>query len=509
MSILVISGYQKTWCDFAYARLRQMGLQEPLPAAGSGLDPHELTEKMRKAHKIAARPGSDIHQVDPGKAWQITAADIVVQNAEQGVWGWGDPDTIHFLDFWRDFDASCRFLLLYGSPAQSLSQVLQSGEDLPEDMAQEFEAWLHYHEALLKFYNSNPKKCLLVHVSQLGDTARDLTQHLAGKFNVELRQLNATDDLAEAELVKVIAEQAARDHQSDESLFMELESSADLPAQLQHGSAPDALKAQQEYTDVRQKAASADSLAMQNSELMDRLNKVMEELQQKADVSEHEQDLEEENQLLRMQLNQVQEELEHYFSKYQEMNTAHAQGSGTQNVAGDHGKTNRKPFRVNEAGPASVELDMRSIVEGEGWHPPEAHGRWAGQSLRSSVRFPALEAGSYRATIEIVDAMSVDLAKGLKLEFNGHAIVGKLKILSNMGGRLAPLRRIKADLQQVEKPYPAEIVAHIPASLINPQEMSNRLELVSEDAVSPASQGGQDSRKLSICVKSIRLDRAI
>jgi hypothetical protein len=77
-----------------------------------------------------------------------------------------------------------------------------------------------------------------------------------------------------------------------------------------------------------------------------------------------------------------------------------------------------------------------------------------------------------------------------------------------MGGRLAPVRRLKADLQQVEKPYPAIITASIPASVINSGENKNQLNLFSEQTLSPASQGGQDGRQLSICVSTIRLDKA-
>lgn len=469
MSVLVISGYQKAWCDFAVSRLGQMGLAEPAPAVGSELDLHALTEKMRKAHKVENQPRGAISQISPGKAWQLKMADIVLHNAELGSWVWGDPANVHFLDFWRDLDSTCRFVLLYGSPAESLAQQLQAGEGWAKTLAHEFDVWLSYHDALLKFYNANPERCVLVHVSQLGDTAQELAQLMTSRFKIELHGPGLSEDPDLSELAKVIAQQAAHEQETEGALFMELEGTADLPALRPSCFSADARKAQAEFLDF------------QNN--------------QNPDPNE---DLEEENHLLQMQLEQVQEELELYFRKYQELKKSPV---GATNVV-------TQAQAIGVQGPTSVEVDMRSFIDGDGWHSAEAHGRWAGQSQRSSVNLPPLQPGPYKVTVEIIDAMSVDLAKAIKLEFNGHAIVGKLKILSNMGGRLAPVRRLKADLQQVEKPYPAIITASIPASVINSGENKNQLNLLSEQTLSPASQGGQDGRQLSICVSTIRLDKA-
>jgi hypothetical protein len=149
---------------------------------------------------------------------------------------------------------------------------------------------------------------------------------------------------------------------------------------------------------------------------------------------------------------------------------------------------------------------MRTFVDGRGWHNPETNGRWAGAAASSTITLGALAPANYRVKVRIVDAMSLDHLRGIKLSFNGVELSSKLTILSDMGGRLAPLRRAKAAYRNVANPYPATITARVSRNMFNEDEESAQFGIRSIEPVSPATHGESDVRALSVCVQSIEFE---
>ncbi len=222
-------------------------------------------------------------------------------------------------------------------------------------------------------------------------------------------------------------------------------------------------------------------------------------------VNEDLQSLKQENALLLRQMHQVQEELELYFGKYQDLKQSQfkPKTSSAIIVAPPSPKAEPKPQPRQD----SASIDLRSYLNGTGWHAPEENGRWAGLSLESTIRVPGLKKSRYRLTMDIIDAMSIDIARNLKLQIDDHPLDFKIKILSTTGGRLAPLRRLKAKLQRIEKPYPLQVSAKIPASVISETKSSHELKIMSSDVISPASIGEHDTRNLSVCVSNISVSK--
>ena len=143
------------------------------------------------------------------------------------------------------------------------------------------------------------------------------------------------------------------------------------------------------------------------------------------------------------------------------------------------------------------------VVEGAGWHDAEVLGRWAGDGDCATLTLPPLAAQDARLSITIVDTMTLDHLEGLNIRINDNRLSTRLIRFSEVGGRLAPLRRFKARVQRVAKPLPAKLVAELPARFISSGGSSNQLTLEYPKPVSPTKFGSADGRKLSVCVQSI------
>jgi hypothetical protein len=85
-------------------------------------------------------------------------------NLDQPLWGWSDPWAIHFLDFWRALDPNVTFILVYDEPGASLiSNGHERDGGTAEQVRLRLKAWCEFNAELLRFFNRNTERCLLVH----------------------------------------------------------------------------------------------------------------------------------------------------------------------------------------------------------------------------------------------------------------------------------------------------------------------------------------------------------
>ncbi len=129
-------------------------------------------------------------------------------------------------------------------------------------------------------------------------------------------------------------------------------------------------------------------------------------------------ELKQENELLLLQLRQVQDELERYFLKYQELNGIVQLESG--NLA----------FLTqfwHEQHPSEIHIDMRREISGENWYYAEHDGRWAGPANISTLKVPALRDGRYNIILDIADAIDPCIMTAMELMVNGVQVPLKLQ----------------------------------------------------------------------------------
>ena len=149
MSFIFIAGMHEDWCRFSQSRLQEMGIAPISSETDKASGLQSYTQKLCKAHKVSTERSSKFRQVSPGKAWEITAASIIVENAENDNWCWGNPDNVFFLEFWKKLDPLCQFVLVYGSFADFRS--LQSKQGASPTRSEDVLAkrWAAYHTEIL------------------------------------------------------------------------------------------------------------------------------------------------------------------------------------------------------------------------------------------------------------------------------------------------------------------------------------------------------------------------
>lgn len=111
-----------------------------------------------------------------------------------GLWGWKDPRTTLFLDFWRDIAQDARFILVFRQPWEVADSIrrLEAGVFL-RNPEYGYEIWSHYNQLMLEFYRRNSDQCILVSSNALRHEPAALQKLLERKWGMRTDPVDLSD----------------------------------------------------------------------------------------------------------------------------------------------------------------------------------------------------------------------------------------------------------------------------------------------------------------------------
>ena len=120
-------------------------------------------------------------------------------------WGWKDPRTALFWDFWLNLLPEANFICVYRSPWEVVDSLYRRGTDvsLLQNPEMAVKMWIHYNQKVLELYERFPHRCLLANVYPIGNTPELFLDRVNEKFNVNLGAIPA-DNFEESLLVNDI-----------------------------------------------------------------------------------------------------------------------------------------------------------------------------------------------------------------------------------------------------------------------------------------------------------------
>lgn len=469
MAIVLACTYDADVSGRLSSILEATGIWPAIASHHDDMLPKDLLERLTDVHEIDFADSKTIKQYSPGKSWEIHAADLILANAKRKRWGWSSPKNINFLDFWRDFDPQCRFVLAYSSPTDWRARNMEKNLDV----SKELEVWTAFHSEMLKFYYNNKDCSVLINTDFIYREPREVSKTISKKFNfTSSRKLASleTEFPPYAPITYLIADALSSKVDDSANLFQELEAVADFPGNSDESQ--NATYAREEYSKLK-----SDIKAI-NEEMM------IKKTQNLDVISSDEVDL------LKLQLNQVQEELQYYFCEYQKTLATKlpVKSKSTEMVSVDESDI--------------LTIDLRNFIDGDNWHNPEEDGRWAGPGKKTTLNISGLKQGRYNISINILTAMSSGIVQEMGLSFAGREVPIKRNFLSHLKGPLAPLRRVKARMENGGLRFPVLI-----SGVVNYTGTGNepaQLTLTVPDTISPSSTGESDNRLLSVFIREVK-----
>ncbi|MBM9613659.1 hypothetical protein JWJ90_05080 [Desulfobulbus rhabdoformis] len=221
MNKVIVVGHPFSGYSEVEQLLLECGMASALPSHQEKLTPQEIDLMLCKAHDVAPLSIADLQdpifdQIDIGVVWHGMILDLMRGNLGQQFWGWGDPQAIYLLDFWKTIDPKIAFILVYNHPRTALRNNPTEADSGHSDQEKnELDCWTAYNDTLLHFYQRNTERCLLVHAEQVRTSVNSYLQQLKTRLDAPIGQIQ--DDCSLQQKTEQIREETATYTAEDEA----------------------------------------------------------------------------------------------------------------------------------------------------------------------------------------------------------------------------------------------------------------------------------------------------
>lgn len=244
--VLVLTGMHRSATSLIASMFQRAGVQlgtellEPHPHNPRGY--FEDVEFLEFQRELLHARGKSIF-VDrafsfaPTQQENARADALLAARASHKWWGWKDPRTSLFLDFWRAKIPNAHFLFIYRHPWDVLLSLVRRHEWYWRGLLEGLEAWYVYNRALIEFHAQYPEQTLLCNCYTVVDEIELFNVCLRDKFQLALNlDMVARDsqyqpsELQRAELSDAAEQILQKIHPDACALYARMNRLADMPA---------------------------------------------------------------------------------------------------------------------------------------------------------------------------------------------------------------------------------------------------------------------------------------
>jgi len=102
-------------------------------------------------------------------------------------WGWKEPRTTLFLDFWQERVPETRHLFIFRRPWEVADSLFRRGDEtFLVNPTFAFDVWTHYNRLILDFVRRHPTRCLVFEIQQLIASPGRVFSTVRSKLDVPL-----------------------------------------------------------------------------------------------------------------------------------------------------------------------------------------------------------------------------------------------------------------------------------------------------------------------------------
>lgn len=202
MTVLIIASMHRSGSSLTAALLQRAGLHigqrlmEATTANKKGhfedLDIYELHKKILQSQEINTDGWvtKDLQKIE--EYYFIEAQEIISKKSRISIWGWKEPRTTLFLDFWHKLLPDAKFLLIYRTPWDVIDSLYRRGDRIFHAQPElAYQIWLYYNHKILNFYNQFPSQCFLVNIQTIIKYEKSFLKALNKKFEIDLNLINS------------------------------------------------------------------------------------------------------------------------------------------------------------------------------------------------------------------------------------------------------------------------------------------------------------------------------
>ena len=121
---------------------------------------------------------------------QAVARELIATRSKLSQpWGWKDPRTVLFLDFWNSLLPDARWLFVVREPSQVIDSLFRRGDAAFLDSPSfALKVWRHYNEIVRAFVRRHSDRCLVMDVSQIANDPQAVIDTIRNRLSVSLTE---------------------------------------------------------------------------------------------------------------------------------------------------------------------------------------------------------------------------------------------------------------------------------------------------------------------------------
>ncbi len=157
------------------------------------VDFYEFQDALLHARNQTYLYVEDHFHFEPTREELDRARQLIDQRSHLPVWGWKDPRTSLFLDFWHELLPGARYVFVYRHPFEVLLSLVRRGDfhNHPA-LTAGLSAWLVYNRQVLAFRDQHPNECLLAHIDGVVAAIDRFAELLRSKLHIDCEVDGAT-----------------------------------------------------------------------------------------------------------------------------------------------------------------------------------------------------------------------------------------------------------------------------------------------------------------------------
>ncbi|NEQ35517.1 MAG: chromosome partitioning protein ParA [Okeania sp. SIO3I5] len=155
------------------------------------LDFYEFHKQVLQSQGIDGDGWTLQEKIDIEENFQEKAKEIIAKNSISGNWGWKEPRTTLFLDFWADLLPNAKFILIYRSPWEVVNSLYIRQDKIFKSQPElAVKLWLHYNQKIIDFYNHAANRCLLTNIQTIINNQEVFIEKINQKFQTNFNNFD-------------------------------------------------------------------------------------------------------------------------------------------------------------------------------------------------------------------------------------------------------------------------------------------------------------------------------
>ncbi|MFM7207900.1 MAG: hypothetical protein ACKO4T_14660 [Planctomycetaceae bacterium] len=197
-SVLVLGGMHRSGTSLLASLFEGAGLSVGLRLLGGGtgndaghfedLDFQEFHQRVLLGNGLsadgftaAARPCVPLPLRDEADRL------VKVRREQRSAWGWKDPRTILFLDFWAELLPDARYVFVFRPPWEVADSFFRRGDPaFVYNPLLAVPVWLHYNQRILRFVAERPDACIVRELAQIVAHPSEVVATVRDRFGMAL-----------------------------------------------------------------------------------------------------------------------------------------------------------------------------------------------------------------------------------------------------------------------------------------------------------------------------------